>query len=185
VISSLISKLVERNPKIFKSKGMIDIPAEKIKKLINEGEHKGLEFKSTLRTNLHTNQVDKRMEHSVLKTIVAYLNSHGGTLLVGVDNDGNILGTEKDKFDNRDKLHLHFTNMLKNHVGSEFLPFIKFDLIQIGNRSVLRVDCDRSEKHVFLKLGDEEEFYIRNGPSSMKLSGSSLVDYIQHQFSGN
>ena len=42
------------------------------------------EFKATLRTNLHTGQSDPKMEHAVLKTLVAFLNSSGGTLFLAV-----------------------------------------------------------------------------------------------------
>jgi len=181
-VSSIIEKFMKKNPKLFRSKNIIDASEETIRKLIENGEDKHVEFKSTLRTNLHTNNADKKMEHSVLKTIVAYLNSHGGTLLVGVDNEGNITGTNKDNFENNDKLNLHFTNMIKNHIGSEYLPFIKHDLVNVNGEHVLKVDCDKSDNHVFLKLGDLEEFYVRNGPSSVKLSGSSLVDYIRNKF---
>ena len=63
-------------------------------KLIQTGETAKLEFKSTLRWNILADRIDKEIEHSVLKTIVAYMNSEGGTLLVGVKDDGDILGTE-------------------------------------------------------------------------------------------
>ena len=146
------------------------------------GEGDKIEFKSTLRTNLYTNQIDKKMEHAVLKTIVAYLNSNGGTLLVGVSNDGTISGVEKDGFQDSDKLNLHFTNLLNSHIGNEYLPFIKHEIVKIDGKSILKIDCLASNKHVFLKGLEGEEFYVRNGPASVRLDGSSLVDYIHHKF---
>jgi len=59
---------------------------------------------------------------------------------------------------------------------------IHFDLIDVEGKNVLKVDCKKSKKHVFLKNGKDEEFYVRNGPSSAILSGSSLIDYINHNF---
>lgn len=179
IISKLIEKFVEKNPRIFgkesdSSQGILD--------LIKEGEHKGLEFKSTLRTNLFTNQADKKMEHGVFKTVAAYLNSNGGTLLVGVSDKGEVVGMEKDGFPSNDRLGLHFTNLVKEYIGNEYLPFIKFDIVSVEDKSVLKVDCKKSPKHVFLKTGQDEEFYVRNGPASVKLSGSALVDYINYNF---
>ena len=62
------------------------------------GETTRVEFKSTLRVNLHTGQVDKKMEHSCLKTIAAFLNSHGGHLVVGINDSGVVLGVDQDGF---------------------------------------------------------------------------------------
>lgn len=181
LISGLISRFVEKNPKIFGTKNIEDY-SKKIINLINEGEGEKLEFKSTLRTNLHTNQIDRRMEHAVLKTIAAYLNSNGGTLLVGVSDKGEVVGTEADGFSDKDKLNLHFTNLIKESIGSEYLPFIQHELISVNGKNILKIDCLASDKHVFLKMGNGEEFYVRNGPSSARLDGSSLVDYIRHKF---
>ena len=52
------------------------------------------------------------------------------------------------------------------------------------DKDVLKIDCEKSDKHVFLKNGDEEEFYVRSGPSSAKLSGRALIDYIKNNFGG-
>ena len=179
IISEVISKFVEKNPKIFgakmdESKGLLD--------MIKTGEHKGLEFKSTLRTNLFTKQVDKRVEHSVLKTVAAHLNSGGGTLLVGVGNKGEVIGLGNDLFESSDKLSLHFKNLIKDYIGHEFLPYIQFGLVPVGDKHVMKVDCANSDKHVFLKASGGEEFYVRNGPSSEKLEGSALVNYIKNNF---
>lgn len=183
LISGIISKFMDKNPKIF-GKAPAEDYSRKIKSLIEKGENDKIEFKSTLRTNLHTNLTDKKMEHAVLKTVTAYLNSNGGTVLVGVSDKGEILGTEADGFQDKDKLNLHFTNLIKNNIGSEFLPFIQHELVPIDGKTVLKVDCLPSEKRVFLKMENGEEFYVRNGPSSVKLDGSALVDYISHKFNG-
>ncbi len=182
LISRLISSIVEKNPSIFKSEKEIENTPRKILNLIKEGESKNVEFKSTLRTNLHTKQIDKKIEHAVLKTLVAYLNTDGGTLLVGVSDKGEILGVEEDNFSGKDKLNLHFTNLIKQHIGPEYLPFIKFDLIPVNEKSVMKIDCKKSHRHVFLKTDEGEEFYVRNGPSTASLTGSSLVEYINNNF---
>jgi predicted HTH transcriptional regulator len=181
-VSALISKFVEKNPKLFGSRKFSKSSPEAILDMIGKGEHKNLEFKSTLRTNLHTNQIDKKIEHSVLKTVSAYLNSQGGTLLVGVGDKGEILGVDRDAFPNNDKLNLHFTNLLKHHIGNEYLPFIRHELVSVDGKHLLKIDCSRSQKHVFLKSEGREEFYVRNGPASVKLSGGALIDYVNHNF---
>lgn len=151
--------------------------------LIKKGENEKVEFKSTFRTNLHTNKHDKKMEHAVLKTITAFLNSDGGTLLVGVSDEGDVLGLENDGFKNDDIFYRHFTNLLKDKIGSEYLSYIESEIVTVENKgSVLMIDCDKSRREVFLKEGDAEEFYVRAGPSSIRLNGSKLVSYIDQKF---
>src|SRR3546814_12750902 len=69
-----------------------------VSELIAAGEGDGVEFKSTLRMNLHTGQVDDKMQVTVLKTIAGFLNAKGGTLLIGVSDDGQVTGLSADNF---------------------------------------------------------------------------------------
>jgi len=156
-----------------------------IQELIKMGESEAVEFKSTLRTNLHTKKFDKKMEHAVMKSITSFLNTDGGTLLVGVSDAGKISGIEEDAFKDNDNFYRHFTNLVKGHIGSEYLPFIKSKVIPIEDKTILKVDCNPSNKEVFLKSEDFEEFYVRAGASSVKLTGSKLIDYVNQKFEKN
>ncbi|MFH1801443.1 MAG: ATP-binding protein [archaeon] len=174
-----ITKFVKRNPALFVKQ--TDSP-EELLKLISKGENKNLEFKSTLRTNLHNNEIDKRIEYSILKTIVAFLNSNGGTLLIGVSDKGEITGIEKDNFPDNDKFNLHFANLIKQYIGKKYLPFLSFEIIQVEDRNIMKVECLESDKPVFLKIDGREEFYTRSGSASTPLEGSELLGYIEHKF---
>ena len=79
--------------------------------LIKRGESKTLEFKSTLRWNLKEDRKDNRVTHAALKTIAAFLNTEGGDLLLGVADDGSVVGIERDGFDTNDKFMLHFAQV--------------------------------------------------------------------------
>ena len=146
--------------------------------LIRRGESDTLEFKSTLRTNLKTGEKDKRMEKAVLKTLTAFLNTEGGTLLIGVTDEGEILGIDEESFDNRDKMNLHMTNLISSQIGDEFLPYIRFKLIEFEDKAVMKVVCKRCDIPVFLKDGKTEQYYVRSGPSSVELTGSDMVKYV-------
>lgn len=162
--------------------GLADRERMDVLDMIHNGESEKLEFKSTLRTNLQTGETDKRMEKAVLKTLVAFMNTDGGTLLVGVSDDGTVCGIDIESFENTDKLNLHFTNMIASTIGNSFLPYINFKLIEIEDgRLVLRVKCDPTSKAVFLKDGKTEIFYVRSGPSSVELSGMNLVNYVNNR----
>lgn len=179
IMREMVYEFKHKNPNFFIQK--TDSP-EEIIRLIKRGENEKLEFKSTLRANLHTGEHDKKVENAALKTIVAFLNSEGGILLIGVSNEGNILGIEKDNFEDNDKFNRHFTNLIKERIGNEFLPYINFEIVLIENKNILRVECRKSEKPVFLKCDSKEEFYIRVGASSLELIGSKILEYIKNKF---
>lgn len=166
--------------------GLEEREREDVQRLISKGESEKLEFKSTLRLNLQTGEQDKRMEKAVLKTIVAFLNSDGGTLLVGVVDDGSIRGIDMESFENRDKLNLHLTNLISSTIGNRFLPYISFNLVDFDDeRSVMKVKCDPCEEPVFLKDGKVEIFYVRSGPSSVELTGMNLIEYVGNRMKTN
>ena len=56
---------------------------------------------------------DEIITHAVIKTIAAFLNSDGGTLLIGVTDAGETCGVEHDQFDSTDKFLLFLTDKLK------------------------------------------------------------------------
>jgi Schlafen, AlbA_2 len=148
--------------------------------LIKKGESDKLEFKSTLRWNLKADKADKNIEKSALKTLVAYFNSEGGKLLVGVEDDGNILGIKADKFPNDDRFMLHLNNMIKQHIGLEFSKWIHYRIIEEEDKKVLLVECDKSGEPAFLMIGEDEDFYIRVGPASRKLSTKQSLSFLMN-----
>ena len=161
--------------------GLENRQKEDIQRLIRDGESNRLEFKSTLRTNLETGETDKRMEKAVLKTIVAFLNTDGGNLLIGVDDDGDIIGADIQSFENKDKMGLHLTNLIASKIGNSFLPFITFNLIDFDDKVVIRVKCDPCPMPVFYKDGKIEIFYVRSGPRTEELTGMTLINYIKNR----
>jgi ATP-dependent Lon protease len=153
--------------------------------IIGFGEGSQVEFKSTLRWNLKTKSKDSRLTFQCLKTVVAFLNTDGGTLFVGVRDNGQPVGLAIDGFENEDKLLLFFGNMLNDRIGSKFGNKIRYALYEIGGVDVLRVDCERSSTPVYLKDKSQELFYTRNGASTAKLTTSEAVHYIKNHYWGD
>ena len=154
---------------------------EWVKSLIQSGESDRVEFKSTLRWNLKTERAEKVIEKSWLRSIVAFLNTDGGVLLIGVADDGGILGTEADQFDNDDKYLLHVNNRIREYIGLENASFINFQLVPVEGNSVLLVQCQPSPSPVFLNIGKDEDFYIRVGPGNRRLSTSEVLTYVTNR----
>lgn len=157
--------------------------SDKILSLIRDGESKTLEFKETLSKNIRTNQKDKEMQKAVLKTIVGFLNTEGGILLIGVNDNGSVEGIEKDFFEKNDAYLKHVHNLIRDQIGEQFFPLIDYNIILINDKKIVRVDCKKSKTPVY--LGKDEEFYIRSNPATDKLTGKRLVEYIKNHFGGD
>lgn len=156
-----------------------------ISELINRGESDNLEFKSTFRWDIRQNKKNPAIEHASLKTMAAFINSNGGDLLIGVEDDGTVLGIETDAFPNDDKFLLHLWSLIKSSMGQDISPYIKTTLEKFDGRTVCRVHCIKSPKPVFLRQkGFDESFYIRIGPSTGSLEISEALKYISGHFKG-
>lgn len=178
ILRKIMKKIIRINPNLKFSNSK-----KEIIELIKEGESEKQEFKSTLRVNLHTSEFDSKIEHSALKTISAFLNSKGGSLIIGVTDKGKIIGIEKDRFENTDKFFLHLTNLIRERLSKKDLIQISFEKIDLQKKVIIRINCKTSKKPVFLKnKSGEEEFYIRAGPSSIKLQGKEFLGYVNTRF---
>jgi hypothetical protein len=157
--------------------------SDKIRNWVRSGESKTIEFKETLSLAASKPTKEGHLELSVIKTIAAFLNSDGGVLLIGINNDGAVSGIdfEIEKFHqgSRDKFLLHFKNLIKEKIGAEFYPFIDQRLVTIDAKNVLLVECHPSDIEVFV---DGKDFYVRTNPATDKLEGQKLVEYVRHHF---
>ena len=158
-------------------------PEKPTSMLIREGEGDLIEFKSTLRWDIRAEKTNAVIERACLKTISAFLNSNGGSLLIGVRDDGSIEGIETDKFANEDKFLLHLWTLIRTCLGRDFSPYIRTRLEKTEDKTICVVDCLASSRPAFLNQpGFEEEMYIRVGPSSNALDISEALKYIEDRF---
>ena len=156
--------------------------------LSKRSESKTLEFKSTLRWNLKENQQDdKFVTHAVLKTIAAFLNTDGGDLLIGVADEGSIVGIERDQLENDDKFMRHLAQVVRNGLGDRASTCIDPKTQIVQGKTVCVVTCQRSPEPVFLKWKGMEtspqgDFFVRSGPGTVKLNAESTDEYIRTRF---
>jgi hypothetical protein len=163
-----------------------------LEEMIAEGEGDELEFKSSLRWDFKEQGPNKKLEEVILKTIAAFANGQGGTLLIGVDDDGKILGLEGDYHAlggaNRDKFELHLRNLLNGNLGMAFVTSkIKVSFPSIGESEICQVDIQPSTKPLVISVKDkngqsQEKFYVRSGNSSQELSLNEMQAYLSERF---
>lgn len=160
-----------------------ELPAIPIDELISGGETDAVEFKSTLRVNLHTGQPDEKIHLSALKTIGAFLNAKGGTLLIGVADSGEVIGLDADGFLNEDKMSLHLVNLVKDRIGDVFLPYVHLRFEDQDEKRVLVVRSEKGPKPAFVKDGNQLRFFVRGGNATTELAGASVTEYVKQRFS--
>lgn len=153
-----------------------------LSEIIAGGEADSVEFKSTLRINLHTGEEDARMEIAVLKTIAGFLNTHGGTLVIGVADDGNPVGIEADGFANEDKMSQHLANLVNDRIGAKAWSSLHANFDDYSGVRVLSVRCEKAQFASYVKEGKAEPFYVRAGTSTVALPISQIADYVNQRF---
>jgi len=140
---------------------------DKVRNIIRVGETGSAEFKSSFSLDIKKQEKAGYIEDASLKTVVAFLNTNGGALLIGVSDDGGVpgLNDEVTKFHggSNDKLLLHWKNKLKDRIGEQYYPFISAQLVDLNGKSVLWVECKPSSTPCYL---DGRDFYVRTNPAT-------------------
>lgn len=159
----------------------------RIDELIKLDESQTLEFKSTLQWDVKQKKQNKHLRFEVLETITAFLNSkEGGTLVIGLEDDGNIFGLEKDinllRPKTLDRFEQTLWNLINDRIGTEFTPLIKVCFEGKEGKYVCITDVKGSSKPAFLKTDKEKVFYIRAGNRSPKLDVEEAHKYIEMNF---
>lgn len=161
---------------------------QEIAALIAKGESVTLEFKSSARWDMKQNKADKLIEAIVVKTVAALLNSEGGALLLGVDDDRNVIGLAHDyklfgKKDPRDAYENFLTGLLLNNLGKDSAALISITFHELDGKDVCKVEAKKSPKPVFVKDDKGEHLYIRAGNSTRQPTTKEAIDYCKLHWS--
>ena len=153
--------------------------------IIQQGESKWVEFKQTARVNIRTQQPDQAMEKEIIKTVAGFMNSSGGTLLIGVSDDGEVTGIETDyktlgKKQNADSFAVWLNNRLDQALGPTAVASTTFSFDRFDTGTVCRVDVEPGTTPTFetSKQGDAN-LYIRLNNTTRRLNTEEAVDYVQ------
>ena len=157
---------------------------DSVARLVADGETKIVEFKSTGRKNLHTGERDAKIEWSLMKTLAGFMNAHGGTLLVGVDDNGGIVGLEQDfplvKKQDADGWELWLTDAVAAALGKSAAADLDVRIVEIDGHHVARVVTGPAPEPVFARApGDQERstFLVRVNNSTQVLAGQEALAY--------
>lgn len=154
------------------------------RQIISNGENENIEFKSSIRYDFYQKKVNKELELVIAKSIASFLNTEGGKLCIGIDDDGNILGLKNDyetlRKKNRDGFKLKIVQLINNYLGKEFnVPnYLCIHIDNIDEKDICLIEISKSNKPVYLN----GELYIRTAASTEKLSSKEAYEYIETHF---
>jgi uncharacterized membrane protein YeaQ/YmgE (transglycosylase-associated protein family) len=158
--------------------------------LIVAGESHAVEFKQTARWNVHTEQRDPKIELVIAKTVAGFLNADGGTLLVGVADDGGAVGLDNDlsmmKEPDLDRYELWISDHLERCLGKPAVAHVRVTFELVAKSQVCRIEVEPSPDPVFLDEpggNREADMYVRMGNSTRKLLTDEALDYSRHHWS--
>ena len=151
--------------------------------IIRQGEGPYLEFKSSMRWDLVESRVNKALERVVLKTLAGFLNSAvGGTLLIGVADNGEILGLENDfqslKKPNQDGFEQTVMTAISTNLGADLCSFVHVLFHVIDHKDVCRLIVSPSMRPVFLTQSNTPKFYLRTGGATRDLNIQEALSYV-------
>lgn len=183
-------------PRVLRKKAFVGLDAI-IHQEILDGESEKLEMKSSLTfdrdKHLHKPDLQPKEYFSegvlfaALKTIAAFLNTSGGTLLIGVKDDGSIIGVEADyAFARRpeqefDGWELYLRGAIEKYFvdGQVVNSYLSVQRFKFSTGCVARIQIAPRNRLSFLKNGQRVELYIRSGNRSMPVPFEKIEDYFE------
>jgi hypothetical protein len=162
-----------------------------LEEIISEGESDELEFKATFRWDTREGNVNKSLQDAIVKTVAAFANAEGGTLLIGVDNNGQIVGLEHDYASmngDKDKFELAVRTALANSLSEAFVARkVGISFPTVGDREICQVEVDAASEPVIFDVissngQKSEKFYVRSGNSSQEIPLRQVSSYFKDRF---
>jgi membrane protein YdbS with pleckstrin-like domain len=157
-----------------------------INELLSGGESQHVEYKSSLLWDYRQQVVNKALYEPVMKNLVAFMNSTGGILLIGVADDGQVLGLEPDyrsiRKPDSDGFENVFGMAFNKMIGVEHRQFVDVTCPEIDGKEICMVSVRPASEPAYLVHRGKETFYIRAGNAAQPLTVSQAARYIHDRF---
>jgi CheY-like chemotaxis protein len=157
-----------------------------VEQLILLGESEKVEFKSSIRWDYEHHNVNNNLRAVLAKTIAGFLNHKGGVLLIGIDDEGNVLGIGQDlktlRKPNIDGFQLAVTDIVRSYLDLKYMQCIGITFEQVRGEQISVVTIDASPEPVYFTSGEEPELWVRIGNSTRRLDVKAAIDYIRDRW---
>lgn len=158
-----------------------------VEELIGLKESQRVEFKSSARWNYKKGDKGKEIEDSIVKTVCGFMNRFGGTLLIGVADDGVVLGLNKDLStlvrQDLDGYENWLVGLFDHALGKPALANLSISFVEVEQQQVCRVDVQKGPKATFATVGKGADlFFVRVGNSTREMTAKEANEYIEHHW---
>jgi hypothetical protein len=141
----------------------LERPEEEILSLTKAGESQDLEYKHDV--------IDDDGKNDLIETVVAFLNTNSGLILVGVHDDGSIVGSHKNADDLQKLIHDSCDPPPED---------IRVEERMIENKKVIVVDVPEGDDKPYQSKRDKN-WYVRHNANDMMMERSELLRIIRNQ----
>lgn len=117
------------------------------------------------------------IQDDIKKEIIAFANGEGGTIYVGVSDDGTVLGVE-----NSDECALQISNMIRDAVKPDITMFVHYETIRRDGKDIVAVNVQRgtNRPYYLAKKGLRPEgVYVRQGYSAVPATDTAIRQMIK------
>lgn len=154
----------------------------KIESIVDNGESETTEFKSTLQYDRRENRGNNDLQFNVIKCIAGFLNHKGGNLIIGIDDNREVLGLDFDlrtlrQKPNIDGFHLHLVNLLRNHFDTLVATNMVISFPKLKEKVVCWVNVIKSNDLVVVEFKGKDYTYVRMGNSTRSLNRQEQSNY--------
>lgn len=155
--------------------------------IINGGESQFVEFKSSFLWDYHRQSANKDLYYPTMKNVAAFMNSNGGVVIIGVDDEGQILGIENDLQAMRkgdiDGFELTFTSVFNSMIGVEYRHYLSLNFEDIEGKTICLINVMPAPEPIYITNKGKEEFYVKAGNQAQSMTVSEAMRYIKDHFS--
>lgn len=113
----------------------------------------------------------------ICKVIVAFANTKGGTLYIGVDDNGKISG-----IDNADRVTLQINNMVRDSVKPDITMFVRYETQIANKKQIIKVTVQKGTDRPYYLAAKglkPSGVYVRNGTSSDPATDTAIRKMIK------
>ena len=187
-VKKLESELLRTHEKIMENSPKTAHTGEEVENisisdLIKNGESNTVEFKSSLVWDYKRQQASKELKVVMARTVSSFMNSNGGILLIGVGDDGTVLGLKNDLailHNSRDEFERTFKNAINTHLNKMCGAYVSVQFEKTEDKEIAVIYVKKSPRPVYFKPeGKKEEFCIRSGNSCEPLDISEANFYVK------
>lgn len=158
---------LDKNSDIVVEKDDYNNETDKLRGIIMGGEGNQVEFKPALLYNFYTSKGGISIKQIIATAICAFMNSNGGLLFIGLNDDGSVQGLDYDfslseRKNPKDYFLLEIDSLISYFFDFTVKPYIEGKFYHIDENTIFVFKIHPSKTHpIFLKNQGKKEFFVR------------------------